>query len=597
MIENTATGIALVVFVGIAAQWLGWRLRIPSILLLLVAGLVVGPVTDAIDPEDLFGETLFPIVSLSVAVILFEGGMSLKFDELRHSGSAVIGLVSIGVLVTWGLAALIGWAILDLGFELSLLLGSILTVTGPTVIGPILRHIRPIGPGGLALKWEGILVDPIGALLAVLVFSAVLSGELESSGYDAVLALLRSLGIGVSLGLAGAGATILLIYRYWTPDFLHEVTTLAIVVGVFALSNELASESGLIAVTVMGVAIANQKIAVVKHIAEFKENLRVVLVSVLFIVLAARVDLDQLRSIGWEVALFVGLLIFVVRPLSVIASTAWTRLDWKNMTFVSAMAPRGIVAAAISADFSLRLAEVGETRAETLVPIMFSVIAGTVIVYSFTGSISARLLGLAQGTAEGVLILGAHETGRGLAEALKNKGVLVSIIDTNRAAVTKARTLGFDAKYVSVLSDDLLDEIDLNGVGSLVAMSPNDELNSLACTHFSEILGRNKVYQLTPDQPAAGIDYAYPSDTRGQILFEEDITFRELETLRGSGWRLRTTRLTDEYTYDDYLDHNHESTIPMVLIRGSGDVNVISADLKLSPRSGDSVIAITAGQG
>ncbi|RMF60442.1 MAG: hypothetical protein D6743_14920, partial [Calditrichaeota bacterium] len=273
MAEHTLTRLASIVVLGIGAQWLAWRLKLPSILFLLVLGFVAGPVSGFLHPDALLGDLLFPVVSVSVAVILFEGGLTLKLPELRGIGGVVLKLVSLGVLVTWFLLSATAYLLLGLNLELSILLGAILVVTGPTVIGPMLRHIRPTAKVGNILKWEGIVIDPIGALLAVLVFEAVVAGETQRAGVLVVTSLLKTIFIGGSVGLLTAGALVFLLKRYWIPDFLQETVTLMLVIVAFVVSNHFQSESGLFSVTLMGMALDNQRAVTVKHILKFGENL------------------------------------------------------------------------------------------------------------------------------------------------------------------------------------------------------------------------------------------------------------------------------------------------------------------------------------
>ncbi len=268
MTEHLLVGLAGIIILGIGAQWLAWRLRLPSILLLLLFGFAAGPATGFLDPDALLGDLLPPVVSLSVAVILFEGGLSLSFTELRQIGTVVRNLVSVGALVTWLVTAGAAHFILDLSAALAVLLGAILVVTGPTVIVPLLRHVRPVGPVNSILKWEGILIDPIGAMLAVLVFEAILAGGFQEATTLALTGVLNTVVIGGVNGVLGAMVLTFLLKRYWIPDFLHNAFSLMVVVGAFTASNVMQAESGLLAVIVMGMTLANQKMITVKHIVK-----------------------------------------------------------------------------------------------------------------------------------------------------------------------------------------------------------------------------------------------------------------------------------------------------------------------------------------
>lgn len=332
--ETVLITLTAILFIGIASQWLAWRLRLPSILLLLISGFVAGRF---FDPDEQFGELLMPVVSLSVAIILFEGGLSLRLGELREVGKVVRNFVTVGIAVTWVIASGAAYWCLGFGGREALLIGAILVVTGPTVVGPLLRQIRPHGETNSILKWEGILNDAIGAALAVLVFKAILAESSTGASILVLFGVIKTLAIGVFTGLAAAFLLTRLLHRNWIPDHLHNPATVAIVLAAFTLSNEMQEESGLLTVTIMGVAVASQKLVAVRHLIEFKENLRVLLLSVLFIVLAARVELDQIINLGAGSIVFVAVLIFVARPAAVFLCTWGSGLTWKEKLFLTLM--------------------------------------------------------------------------------------------------------------------------------------------------------------------------------------------------------------------------------------------------------------------
>jgi NhaP-type Na+/H+ or K+/H+ antiporter len=358
--EQIALSLVTIVVLGVSAQWLAWRLRVPSILLLLTFGFLAGPVTGLIRPGPLLGDLLLPLVKLATAVIMFEGGLSLKLAELRQAGSAVGRLVTVGFAVTWLGVAAAAWLVVGLEPRLALLLGAVLVVSGPTVVGPMLRQLRLRGRVGPILKWEGIAIDPLGALLALLVFQGLFVSRSDIAG-EVLAAMLRTLVCGGGLGLAAAFLLTFLLRRYWIPDFLQNAVTLLFLFSAFAASNLLQSESGLVAATVMGVALANQRAVAVEHIIAFKENLRVLLLACLFIVLPARLELVHfLDWVGPASLAFVGALVLVVRPLAVFLATLGSDLDRRERLFLAWMAPRGIVAAAMASVFHLQLVTVAD---------------------------------------------------------------------------------------------------------------------------------------------------------------------------------------------------------------------------------------------
>jgi len=375
MTEHVLVDLSAIVILGIGAQWLAWRLRFPSIIFLLLAGFIAGPLTGFLHTEELMGNLLFPFVSLSVAVILFEGGLTLNLKELRGIGKVVFRLISIGVIVTWGIGALAAHYLLGLNWEIALLLGAVLVVTGPTVIGPLLRHIRPKGKVADVLKWEGIVIDPIGAMLALLVFEAIVVNGNQSTTLLILLSLGKTILFGGTVGVVFAYLLWLLLKNRWVPDTLQETVTLSMVVAAYLAGDLLQTEAGLFSTTIMGIVMANQKQVMVKHILEFKENLRVLIISALFIILASRLEMSVLTHISIGSLLFLAVLIVLARPVSVFLSSMGSRLNLREKFFLSFMAPRGIVAASIASVFALRLTESNVPQAEYLVPLTFIVIA------------------------------------------------------------------------------------------------------------------------------------------------------------------------------------------------------------------------------
>lgn len=595
MTQSLLFGLAGIIILGVGAQWLAWRLHLPSILLLLIVGFVAGPVTGILDPDTLLGDLLLPVVSLSVAVILFEGGLSLSFSELPKVGTVVRNLISIGVLVTWVIGAGAARLILGLDFALALLLGAILVVTGPTVIGPLLRHVRPTGSVGSILKWEGILNDPIGAMVSVLVFQAVLSGGFREATTLAVMGFLKTAFIGVIIGVLGQWLMTQLLKHYWIPDFLQNPVALMMVVSAFAVSNLLQPESGLLAVTVMGVALANQKTAAVKHIIEFKENLRVLLISILFILLAARLQVSTLTHINMGSLAFLGILMLVARPASVALSTLGSGLSWQERLFLSWLAPRGIVAGAISSVFSLRLVEAGYPQAELLVPLTFLVIVGTVAIYGITAFPAARWLKLAQANPQGVLIIGAHPLSRAIAKTLHSEDCNVLLADNKWENVSAARMEGLPAYYGSVLADYALDEIELGGIGRLLALTPNDEVNALAALHFVGVFGRSEVYQLPPEsEVVGGKEVLSPRHLRGRLLFGEGATYTYLTSRFAAGAVIKKTALTEEFDYEAFQKLYGAAAVPLLLISQNGELTVFTKNNPPRPRPGQTLISLVS---
>lgn len=591
MSEKLLVGLAGVTVLGILAQWIAWRLRLPSILLLLLAGILAGPVTGFIDPDAVFGDLLLPVVSISVAVILFEGGLSLRVRDLREVGGVVWNLVTAGALVTLVCTLLAARFILGMDWYLAVLLAAILVVTGPTVVIPILNHVRPSGQVGSVLRWEGIVIDPIGAVLAVLVFETALAGEF--AGVRPLLeGLVRTFAVGGILGVGGASLLVTALRRYWIPDQFQSPVSLMAVVAVAAAANLLQDESGLVAVTVMGVAMANQSRTPVRHIVEFKENLGVLLLGVLFVLLAARLSPDNLMDLGVAGLLFLLVLVLVARPLAVAVSSVGSKLSRNERLFMAGVAPRGIVAASVSAIFALRLEEAGRAGADRIVPVTFLVIIGTVIVYGLTAAPWARALGLSAPTRRGVLIAGAHPWARSMAAVLKKEGFSVRLVDTNRAHVSDARMEGLDAVYGSVLSDSVAERLDLSGFGYLLALTSNDEVNALAALRYREVFGRACVYQLVSCDPGGGFKDLPPDHLGGRILFGEEATCSYLAGRFTAGAVVKATRLTEEFDYASFKDLHGGGVLPMFVVTEAGQLLVSTEEKPLAPRPGQTLISM-----
>ncbi|MEZ5965882.1 MAG: sodium:proton antiporter [Planctomycetota bacterium] len=588
---GAGTALAALLVLGIAAQWCAWRVKVPSIVLLLTLGILAGPVLGLLSPDQLMGDLLLPVVSLAVAAILYEGGLTLRFDELKGTGTALMRLLTVGVTVTFAGAAVATHLVLRFDWPLSLLMGAILTVTGPTVIGPLLRHVRPTGSSGRLLQWEGIVVDPIGAILAVLVFEAIVPGSHISTVGGVLWALAKTVLVGGLAGLAGGWLLVQIVAHRHVPEYLQPSVSLAMGIGAFAASNRLQPEAGLLAVTVLGIVLANQKRFSIRPMLEFKEHLRVILISGLFLVLSARLRLEDLRGVALPGLLLVAALIVLVRPAAVLLSTLGTKVPLRDLAFVAGVAPRGIVAASVASIFALRLGEAGDTEAAALVPAMFVVIIGTVLVYGFAAGPYARALGLAQQDPQGVLIVGGHQAVREIARALDGAEVRVILVDTNRAHVQAARMAHLEAHVGNALERETLDHIDLGGIGRMFAMTPNDEVNALAVVRFAHLFGRHEVFQLAPSGSQSGKRRAIPEEMLGHVLFGPNACIDSLEVHMADGAVVKTTPLTERFSFEDWRQLYGADAIPLFLLRGS-KVHPWTAASNLQPKPGDAIVGL-----
>lgn len=587
---NPTLLIALVFAVGMACQWAAWRVRIPAILPLLFTGLLAGPVGfDIIRPQEQLGSLFFPIVSLSVSVILFEGALTLTWRDVRAVVGPVQRLLTIGAAITWLGSALAARYLLDIEWRFALLFGALISVTGPTVIAPLLRNVRPTPAVASVLRWEGILIDPIGATLAVLIFEFIVAGEGASIGHT-LLNFLRIAAVGSLLGLAGGALVYFMLRLFWTPDYLRDVMVLALVVLVFAVSGSLAEESGLLAVTVMGVFLANTNLRQLHEIWYFKEKLSVVLVSVLFILLAANVTPGRLQLLDSRALMVLLIVMLVLRPLSIAVASLGSSLTRNERIFLAWIAPRGIVAAAVSSLFSFNLVELGYTGAAILGPLTFLVIVATVLIQGGTAKPVARALGVAEADPQGLLIMGSHPFSRQLAKALAAQNILVRLVDSNWDRVREARMQGLQAEHANVLSMESDTDFDLTGIGRLLAMTSNDEANALACKHLEEDFGSAHVYQLPPRSKTMSNGEHTPLQL-GRILFHQTATFDLLTNRIADGDAIVATKLTDQFSYADLKQREGDGLIPLLACQRNR-MTIATVEREFAPTSGWTVISL-----
>jgi len=581
--------LAMIVVLGVTAQWLAWRLGLPSILLLLTFGICAGPILGWLRPTEIFGDALLlPLVSLAVGLILYEGGLSLKLSELASVGSVVGSLVSIGAIITLLISTVAAHYVLGMDWELATLLGAVLIVTGPTVIAPLLRTIRPTGSLGPVLKWEGIVIDPIGAMLAVLIYEAALIGEGQSATMHIAFGVLKTGVLGGGIGFIAAWILILLVQRYWIADYLQNAASLMLVVAAFTASNLMQHEAGLLAATVMGFVLANQKRVDIERIVEFKENLQVLLISTLFIILGARLSAADLTAMSTSGLAFVAILIFVARPLSAFASTARSNLSIKQRLFIAWMAPRGIVAAAVASVFTIRLERIGYAEAHALVPATFITIIATVAISGLTAPFVARRLGVAEKNPQGILFVGAHGWVRSIASLLTKQGYRVLMVDTNWNNVNAARMAGLPTYAGSILAEHALDDIDLGGIGRLFAVTGNDWVNVLTVRRFERIFGRANCYQVAPEADKKK-RHQY---LQGRVLFGEPFTNSELIRRHAAGHVPKATRLTESFDYTAYRDRYGDGAVSMFVQDEDRRLKVLTASEKSTPKAGQSVISL-----
>lgn len=557
---------------GFLCQWVAWRIRLPAILFLLLTGILIGPVFNIFNPDEIFGDLLFPLVSLAVSIVLFEGSLTLKRSELQGIGSTVRNMVTYGIFINAAITTVTVWWLTDLGWALALLFGSIMVVTGPTVIVPMLKATGLNSRISRVLRWEGIIIDPVGALLAVLVFELIISQQVNSELGHILFVFVTTVVTGFVTG--GASALILgaLLNKHWIPEFLQNYAALAFVTTTFALSNTFMHESGLVAVTVMGIVLVNMPGVEIRSILHFKENLTTVFVSLLFILLAARIDFQALAQLGLGAA---GVLIAMQlfgRPLKVFASTIGSSFSFRERFLLAWVGPRGIVAAAVCAAFALRLEQTGMPNAELLVPLSFTVIIGTVLIQGTTARPLAKWLGVTEPSNKGLLIVGCNPVSILIAKALKKLEVKSIICDTYWDSLGAARMEGLDTYYGNPMSNHAEVYLDKTGLGAALGLSFDRERNSAAVLRFREEFGIKNVYTLTQINNTSSDEKHHLGDHhKGRTLFGADITYGKLASLISRDATVRTTTITDEYSYEDWQrDNDSLQAILLCMLDKSG---------------------------
>jgi NhaP-type Na+/H+ or K+/H+ antiporter len=569
---DTALLLSGVVGIGIAAQWLAWYLKQPSILFLLLIGIIVGPVLGYFDPDLVLGDLMFPFISLGVAVILFEGSLTLEFDEIKQHGTVVQMLVSVGVLITIAIVALSTYLLFDVDPLIALLFGALVCVTGPTVIMPLLRSVRPNKTISNILKWEGIIIDPIGAIAVVLIYEYIISGGEASS----ILLFAKIVVLATVLGLVGAWVLAFLMRKHMVPEFLRNVFTLAFVLLLFSISNHLEHESGLLTVTVLGVALANWPKFPRDNILEFNESLTLLLISVLFIILAARVELESLLSVGFAGIVLLAIVMFIARPLSVWASSIGSNLKTNEKLMISWIGPRGIVAAAISSLFAIRLQEYDIQGVELLVPLVFIVIIGTVMIQGLGAKIVGNWLGVREPETNGILVVGSNPVALLIATSLKDQGFDVIVAHNNYTNIARARMSGLRTYFGNPISDHADHHLDLIGIGHLFAMSMDKEMNTLSEIHYHHEFGERKLYRLKfSDEKVKSERDDKQSNFHSQWLFGKDVTYTKLASMLSKKARIKITNITDSYSFAQYKADNKQF-VPLYTLDKEGKLHVIT---------------------
>lgn len=596
MATESATGlspveaIALVGALGVGSQWLAWRLRMPAIVLMLAAGIIVGPVLGIFDPIRDIGPLTGPMISIAVAIILFEGGMTLNFHSLRDAAVGVRRLVFVGAPLGWLTSVLALHYGAGVGWESAAVFGGIMIVTGPTVIAPLLRTARLSRRPAALLQWEAIVNDPIGALAAVLAFSVVLVLNTEgATPSGAAIELIVGIVVASVLGwLAGYGLA-RAFKQALVPEYMKVPVLFTLLLATFAVSDAVLHESGLLAVTVMGVVIANANLPSYTELLRFKEHATVLLVSGVFILLAANLDFAALAKLDVRALVFVLLVVFVARPLTVFVSLIGSKLPFKEQVLVAFTGPRGVVLIAVAGLFGERLKELGIPDADLIGPLAFVLVAVTVVVHGFTLAPFARALGLTGASTPGVILIGGSRFTTGLAEALQKAEIPVLMTDPNFGHLRRARSAGIPTFSGDILSEAAEHRLEFINYGTLVAATDNDAYNTLVATDLSPEYGRENVFQIMREKSDSA-RHQLPRTLGGQ-RFGPDMPYGDLENLVADGWTFRETRLTEEYGFDAWRAEHADSVLLGWLPEG-GSIKLVRYDTEIKSAADVRLIAI-----
>lgn len=573
---HIATLLLLILGAGLASQWLAWRIRLPAIVVLITSGLILGPITGILE-LGLSQTELTELIGLGVAIILFEGGMDLKLGEIRRVGHGVGRLTVLGPPIAWILGTLAAHFVAGLSWPVAWVLGAILVVTGPTVILPLLRQARLNSESASLLKWEGIVNDPIGVLLAVLTFQYF---TLANSGWQSALA-----GLGMAIlaaavfGGLGGWLTGWLYRKGWVPAHLKPPALMVHVLAAYWASNLFQHEAGLLTVTVMGLVIGNMKLVEREPLRHFKENLTIVLLSVLFIVIPTQLNFEDLGLLNWRVFAFVLVLLIAVRPLSIALATIGAPMRNRDKLLLGWIAPRGIVAAATAGIFGPALVAAGYADAQALLPVVFLVILVTVVVHGMTLGPLARRLSLAAQSENGLLIVGASPWTLELAQALRKLDIDVVVADGSYQRLQAMRMDGIKTYYGEILSEHAEHGLEDEHLSYLLCATDNHFYNALVCKAQGQAFGHHRTFQLAPCREATQEQKRLIVQQRGYFAFQPNVDYETLHHRLDQGWSMQSTRVTRDFDFDQLnarLGKPGEDWIGIGSVSPNGNLRIFS---------------------
>ncbi len=594
MVVTLLPEIMLIGLLGIGSQWVAWRFRMPAIVVMSITGLLVGPIFGFMNPEEDFGNLYKPIISVAVAIILFEGSLNLSFKEIRGLGRPVFRISTVGAFIAWILGSLTAHYIAGLSWAVAFVIGGLFIVTGPTVIMPLLRQSKLKPRPAKILKWEGIIVDPIGALLAVFAFEIIAFLTSANPDGSALLLFFAASVFAAILGWACGRGMGWMFETGNIPEFLKSPAIFIVVIFCFTLADEVMHETGLLAVTAMGMTLANIGISSVADMRHFKENISILLISAIFIMLTASLQVETLLQVlDPNIIGYVILMMFVVRPISIFLSTFGTDLSLNEKLLLGWIAPRGIVALTVSSYFASILGEAGYEDASIITTLTFALVFFTVIAHGFTIRWTARKLHLSMEGRPGTLIVGSNKFTINLAKSLKKQKAPVIIVDSSWERLKLAREAGIAFYHGEMLSEQTEYHLDTIPYDYLIAATDFHSYNALVCTTFIPEYGRTNVFKISPYNLVDSDVNSTVDKVGGRILFKEDVSKEELTNKISSHYKFRQTAITDQYRYKQYLEEKEDESILLYIIKPSGQIKFYSEEMRVTPENGDTVVSLT----
>ncbi|MET3684455.1 NhaP-type Na+/H+ or K+/H+ antiporter [Alkalibacillus flavidus] len=583
--------IMLIILLGMGSQWISWRFQMPAIVVMSVVGLLAGPFFDLIQPEGTFGDLYKPLISIAVAIILFEGSLSLNIKEVKGLGRPVIRLITIGALLSWILGSLAAHYVAGLSWAVSFVIGALFIVTGPTVILPLLRQSKLKPRPAKILKWEGIIVDPLGALLAVLAFEVIIVLTNGTADLSRLLEFFIGFLLAGLLGWACGRGVGWMFKKGYIPEFLKSPIVFTIVISCFTLADEIKHEAGLLAVTVMGMTLANIGVRSIEDMRHFKENISILLLSTIFVMLTASLTMDTLFDILQpEILAFVVLMLFLVRPLSIFLSTIRTDLSLSEKALVGWIAPRGIVALTVSSYFASILLEEGYTDATIVTPVTFALVFFTVCAHGFTLEPLAKTLDLSIDDQPGVLLVDSNPFSVAFGQFLQQLNIPVKIVDSSSEKLENVKEADLPYHHGEILSEETEHSIDLTPFDYLITGTDSDAYNALVCSTYIPEYGRHHVFRLSVEEGET-VEDLKPT-IGGRVLFGEGYTLTTLSKAIENGFEFKKTSITKEYNDQQYNQDRSEREIRLFVHRKSGELEFFTPDSEITAEEGDFVISL-----